>query len=61
MTSTARPSTFTALAAVAFTAGVILMFVSMFRQSETPTLIASMVAYALAIACWAVAAKLRGQ
>jgi hypothetical protein len=61
MTNAAKSSTFTAIAAVAFAAGVVLMFVSMFRQTETPTLIASMAAYALAIVCWAVAAKLRGQ
>jgi cadmium resistance protein CadD (predicted permease) len=61
MTIVAKSSTFTAVAAVAFAAGVVLMFVSMFRQSETPTLIVSMAAYAVAIVCWAMAAKLRGQ
>jgi cadmium resistance protein CadD (predicted permease) len=59
MTNAAKSSTLTAIAAVAFAAGVILMFVSMFRQSETVSLVLSMAAYAVAILCWAVAAKIR--
>ena len=59
MTDAAKSSTFTAVAAIAFALGVILMFAAMFRQSEMPTLIASMIAYAVAIVCWAVAAKMR--
>ncbi|NWG25548.1 MAG: hypothetical protein HXY30_14235 [Pseudorhodoplanes sp.] len=59
MTNAAKSSTLTVIAAVAFAAGVILMFVSMFRQSETVSLVLSMAAYAVAILCWAMAARMR--
>lgn len=61
MTGAAKSTTFTVIATIAFAAGVILMFAAMFRQSEMPMLIAAMVAYAVAIVCWAVAAKMRGR
>jgi hypothetical protein len=48
----AKSSTFAGLAAVLFTAALVLMFIALFHERSPRTALAAGVLFAAAVACW---------